>query len=214
MLLVLGIAFATSFTAGSDGAHRLGYAGVFMYALPLVCDVVAAAATWIHGRVRTDRDMRRLAGWFVLTPMLLSWGANAIDHGFRAVPEPGWHAALAGLWIGAVVLAAGICPVAVAALLHFATRYADYEQRLAKAAAAESERRAARAAPTRVAANRPRSNRSGRSVGDAARRATAVTWTREHWPATVAEIQLGAKVSRRDATTIRREVDAEQRAAS
>lgn len=137
MLVILGIAFTTSFQSGSDGAGRLGFPPLFVSALPLVCDVIAGVATAIHGRVRQDKAMRRLASWFVLVPMLLSWGANSIDHAYRAAPAAlAWGRWEQAGWFTAVVLAAGICPVAVAALLHLSTRFVEFEQR-------QSTRRAA-----------------------------------------------------------------------
>lgn len=132
ILVVLGIAFVTSFRSGSAGALALGYPTGFQAAFPLVCDIVAAVATVIHGRVRADRSMRRLAAWFVSTPMALSWAANAVDHVQAAPPAAAWHPAGQYAWIGGVVLAAGLCPVAVAALLHLSTKFVDYEQRQAR----------------------------------------------------------------------------------
>ncbi len=130
MLVILGIAFTTSFQSGSDGAARLGFPDTFRAALPLVCDVIAGVATAIHGRVRQDKPMRRLASWFVLIPMLLSWGSNSIDHAYRAAPAAqAWGQWEQASWFTAVVLAAGICPVAVAALLHLSTRFVEFEQR-------------------------------------------------------------------------------------
>lgn len=130
ILVVLVVAFVTSFQSGSDGAGRLGYPPVFVVALPLVCDVVAGVATAIHGRVRKDKQMRRLVSWFVLVPMALSWGANSVDHAYRAADAAtGWPQAARIGWFVGVVLAAGICPVAVAALLHLSTRFLEFEQR-------------------------------------------------------------------------------------
>lgn len=139
MLVVLVTAFVTSFKSGSDGAGRLGFPATFVAALPLVCDVVAGVATAIHGRVRRDKEMRRLAGWFVLVPMVLSWGANSVDHSYRAAhAAAGWVPAAQAAWFAAVVLGAGICPVAVAALLHLSTRFVEFEQRqVARAKPAE-----------------------------------------------------------------------------
>lgn len=130
ILVVLVVAFITSFQSGSDGAGRLGYPPVFVVALPLVCDVVAGVATAIHGRVRKDKQMRRLVSWFVLVPMALSWGSNSVDHAYRAADAAAaWPQAARIGWFVGVVLAAGICPVAVAALLHLSTRFLEFEQR-------------------------------------------------------------------------------------
>lgn len=138
MLVVLGIAFTTSFQSGSEGAGRLGFAPIFVASLPLVCDVVAAVATAIHGRVRKDREMRRLTAWFVLVPMGLSWGANSVDHTYRAAAAAdGWPPWARAGWFTGVVLGAGICPVAVAAMLHLSTRYVEFEQRTNKWAEAK-----------------------------------------------------------------------------
>lgn len=128
MLVVLVIAFVTSFESGSAGAKRLGYPEGFVAALPLVCDVIAGLATFIHSRVRNDPKMRRLAAQFVLIPMLLSWGSNSVDHVNRA-PAGDWATAGVAAWTAAVILAAGICPVAVAALLHLSTKYVEHELR-------------------------------------------------------------------------------------
>jgi hypothetical protein len=132
MLVVLVIAFVTSFQSGSEGAKTLGFPNGFEAALPLVCDVVAGVATFIHGRVRGDAKMRRLAGQFVLIPMLLSWAANSVDHVKNAPANPAWTDWQQGFWIGGVILAAGICPVAVAALLHLSSKYVDFELRQAE----------------------------------------------------------------------------------
>lgn len=149
MLVVLVIAFVTSFESGSAGAKKLGYPEDFVSALPLVCDVIAGVATFIHSRVRGDAPMRRLAGQFVLVPMLLSWGANSVDHVNRAPAGPGWTSTETSAWIAAVVLAAGICPVAVAALLHLSTKYVDFELRqAARAEQAAAEAAAATATST------------------------------------------------------------------
>lgn len=130
MLVILGTAFVTSFKSGAEGAGRLGYDPSFTVSLPLVCDVIAGAATAIHGRVRKDKDMRRLAAWFVLVPMLLSWGSNSVDHAYRAsAAADGWSPWARAAWFTGVVLAAGICPVAVAALLHLSTQYQEFEKR-------------------------------------------------------------------------------------
>lgn len=132
ILVMLGVAFATSFQSGADGAGRLGYPPIFEAALPLVCDVVAGVATAIHGRVRQDPAMRRLVTWYVLVPMALSWGANSVDHAYRAsTASTHWSAAGQISWFSGVVLAAGICPVAVAALLFLNTRFLEFEQRQA-----------------------------------------------------------------------------------
>lgn len=145
MLTVLATAFVTSFSSGSAGAGRLGFPPAFVAALPLVCDVVAGMATAIHGRVRRDPAMRRLAAWYVLVPMLLSWGANSVDHLFRATPTAvGWPVGGQWAWYAAVVLAAGICPVAVAALLHLSTRFVEFEQRQVERATAARASRAPR----------------------------------------------------------------------
>lgn len=130
ILVVLAVAFVTSFQSGAIGAGRLGYPDTFQIALPLVCDVVAGVATAIHGRVRRDKPMRRLVSWFVLVPMALSWGANSVDHAYRASDAAtGWPITARIAWFAGVVLAAGICPVAVAALLHLSTRFLEFEQR-------------------------------------------------------------------------------------
>lgn len=150
MLVVLVIAFATSFESGRAGARLLGFpveavdgtGHDFTAALPLVCDVVAGLATFVHGRVRTDPAMRALAARFVLVPMLLSWGANAIDHVHRAPAGVDWHPLGRASWIVAVIIGAGICPVAVAALLHFAAKFVEFEQREAEQAAQAAAREA------------------------------------------------------------------------
>lgn len=152
MLVVLAVAFVTSFESGSAGALRLGYPAGFTAALPLVCDVIAGVATFIHGRVRTDPPMRRLAAQFVLVPMLLSWGANSVDHVTRAPAGATWQPLAVTAWIAAVVVAAGICPVAVAALLHLSTKYVEFEQRQT---AVEPTQKARVAAPSGDAATRP-----------------------------------------------------------
>jgi hypothetical protein len=125
VLVVIAVAFVTSFNSGASGAESLGYAPEFRASLPLVCDVVAAVATFMHAIARGDRQMRRTATGFVLVPMLLSWGANAIDHVDRAEPGP-WA------WTAAVIGLAGLCPVAVAALLYLSTKFHEFEQRQAK----------------------------------------------------------------------------------
>lgn len=134
VLVVLVIAFVTSFESGSKGAKTLGFPAGFEASLPIVCDVVAGVATFIHGRVRGDKPMRRLATQFVLGPMLLSWGANAINHASASPIGPGWSQWQATGWLAAVILAAGICPVAVAALLHLSTKYVEFEHRQAERA--------------------------------------------------------------------------------
>lgn len=130
MLTVLAVAFLTSFESGRRGGQLLGYPGpIYAAALPLVCDVVAGIATLIHHRVRTDPAMRRLAARYVLVPMLASWAANAVDHLGRAQSATVWPPAATVAWVVGVVVAAGICPVAVAGLLHLSTRYTEHEQR-------------------------------------------------------------------------------------
>lgn len=129
ILAVLVVAFVTSFQSGSEGAHQSGYRAEFSMSFPLICDVVAMLATVVHGWARHDAKMRRLAALFVMGPMILSWAANAVDHLANAhvttfgtsYGEKAWT-----LW---VVLAAGLCPVAVAALLYFATKFIEFEQR-------------------------------------------------------------------------------------
>ena len=141
IFVVLGIAFVTSFSSGSSGAAILGYPAQVFSSVPLICDIVAALAMVVHGRVRDDKPMRRLAAWFVLVPMLLSWAANALDH-LRRAPSPGvevldpkaplppvpstWSG---WAWLSGVVIFAGLAPVAVAGLLHFMAKFVDYEQR-------------------------------------------------------------------------------------
>jgi hypothetical protein len=131
ILAVLIVAFVTSFQSGSEGAHQSGYRAEFSMSFPLICDVVAMLATVVHGWARHDAKMRRLAALFVMGPMILSWAANAVDHLANAhvttfgatYGEKAWT-----LW---VILAAGLCPVAVAALLYFATKFIEFEQRSA-----------------------------------------------------------------------------------
>lgn len=131
ILAVLVVAFVTSFQSGSEGAHQSGYRAEFSMSFPLICDVVAMLATVVHGWARHDAKMRRLAALFVMGPMILSWAANAVDHLANAhvttfgttYGEKAWT-----LW---VILAAGLCPVAVAALLYFATKFIEFEQRVA-----------------------------------------------------------------------------------
>ena len=134
IFVVLGIAFATSFSSGSSGAEILGYQPAFVASVPLICDIVAALAMVVHGRVRDDRSMRRLAAWFVLVPMLLSWAANALDHLRRTPAQPYWSDWSQWAWIGGVVVFAGLAPVAVAGLLHFMARYVEFEKRVAETA--------------------------------------------------------------------------------
>lgn len=129
IFVVLGIAFATSFSSGSSGARILGYQEQFVSAVPLICDIVAALAMVVHGRVRDDKPMRKLAAWFVLVPMLLSWAANALDHLLRAPAQPYWSVWAQRGWIAGVVIFAGLAPVAVAGLLHFMARYVEHQQR-------------------------------------------------------------------------------------
>ena len=156
MLVVLVIAFVTSFQSGSEGAKTLGFPTGFEAALPLVCDVVAGVATFIHGRVRGDAKMRRLAGQFVLIPMLLSWAANSVDHVKNAPANPAWTDWQQSFWIGGVILAAGICPVAVAALLHLSSKYVDFELRQAEKV---EKRNNTVAAAVAAATPKPRSRR-------------------------------------------------------
>jgi hypothetical protein len=140
ILVVIAVSFTTSFKSGSAGAGLVGFDSSFLFALPLVLDVVAAMATVIHGRVRNDKEMRGLAAKFVLVPMLLSWGSNGIDHFQRAGhTADGWGHLAQGGWYAAVILGAGICPVAVAALLHLMAKYVEYEQRQAELARKEAE---------------------------------------------------------------------------
>lgn len=173
MLVVLVIAFVTSFESGSAGAKRLGYPEDFVAALPLVCDVIAGVATFIHGRVRSDAQMRRLAAQFVLIPMLLSWGSNSVDHVTRA-PAGDWNAWGVGAWTGAVILAAGICPVAVAALLHLSTKYVEHEQRQTERTSDSSGTRASARDVKAPRSQSPRTAQSKPADDDlAARRAKA-----------------------------------------
>lgn len=150
MLAVLAIAFATSFTSGTAGARLLGYPGVFATALPLVCDIVAGLATVVHSRARSDPPMRRLAARFVLAAMALSWAANSVDHVVRSPAGEGWSGTARAAWVVGVVVAAGICPVAVAALLHLSTRYVEFEQRETARAAAGLDGATAAARPSRA----------------------------------------------------------------
>ena len=146
ILVVIAVSFTTSFKSGSAGAGLVGFDSSFLFALPLVLDVVAAMATVIHGRVRNDKEMRGLAAKFVLVPMLLSWGSNGIDHFQRAGhTADGWGQLAQWGWYAAVILGAGICPVAVAALLHLMAKYVEYEQRqveLAEVAKRKAEEKA------------------------------------------------------------------------
>lgn len=159
--MVLGIAFVTSFSSGSSGAEILGYPAQFVASVPLICDIVAALAAIVHGRVRNDPPMRRLAAWFVLVPMSLSWASQGLAHVFRA-PRPGvlvaappdlpdgtpgspqwptdiqWDLAQ-WTWITGVVIFAGLAPVAVAGLLHFMAKFVDYERRPAVGSVSESQ---------------------------------------------------------------------------
>jgi hypothetical protein len=98
---------------------------------PLICDVVAMLATVVHGWARHDARMRRLAALFVMGPMILSWAANAVDHLANAGVTTFGETYGEKAWTLWVVLAAGLCPVAVAALLYFATKFIEFEQRSA-----------------------------------------------------------------------------------
>lgn len=138
IFVVLGIAFATSFSSGSSGAEILGYQLAFVASVPLICDIVAALAMVVHGRVRDDKPMRRLAAWFVLVPMVLSWAANALDHLRRAPADPHWADWARNGWIAGVIVFAGLAPVAVAGLLHFMAKFVEYEQRAAKGSETDS----------------------------------------------------------------------------
>lgn len=131
ILVVLAIAFVTSFSSGSEGARTSGYPAQFQAAFPLVCDIVAALATLMHGWARFDPKMRRLAALYVMGPMLLSWAANAVSHLGNAGITAFGDTRAAQAWTLWVILAAGLCPVAVAALLYVATKFAEFEQRLA-----------------------------------------------------------------------------------
>lgn len=130
ILAVLIAAFVTSFQSGAEGAHQSGYRAEFSASFPLICDVVAMLATVVHGWARHDVTMRRWCAGFVLVPLMLSWAANAVNHLANAgiilsrIETPdGW------IWAVWVVLAAGVCPVAVAALLLFATKFTEFERR-------------------------------------------------------------------------------------
>jgi len=174
MLVILGTAFITSFKSGAEGAVRLGFDQNYKVALPLVLDVISGAATVIHGRVRRDKDMRRLAAWFVLVPMLLSWGANSVDHAYRAADAAaGWPTAARAAWYVGVILAAGICPVAVAGLLHLSTKYQEFEQRQARTSKpAESKASAPKSVKAKPEVATPPPGRRKRS--EPAKRAQAV----------------------------------------
>ena len=131
ILLVLVVAFVTSFSSGSEGAHRSGYREEFSSAFPLICDVVAMLATVMHGWARHDQQMRRVAVGFVMAPMLLSWVANAVDHLDNAGITAFGATEIEKVWTVWVVLAAGLCPVAVAALLYLAAKFVEFEKRQA-----------------------------------------------------------------------------------
>lgn len=130
ILAVLAAAFVTSFSSGSSGAEKLGFPPEFLFTPPLICDIVAGLATLVHGWARTDASMRRLAAAFVMAPMLLSWAANAVDHVARKPRNPVWSELGQNAWLAGVILFAGLCPVAVAALLYFGTKFAEFERRL------------------------------------------------------------------------------------
>ena len=68
ILVVLVVAFVTSFQSGAEGAHQSGYRAEFSASFPLICDVVAMLATVVHGWARHDAKMRRLAALFVMGP--------------------------------------------------------------------------------------------------------------------------------------------------
>ena len=139
ILVVLTAAFVTSFKAGSHGAFLFGFPPEFLFTAPLICDIVAGLATLVHGWARDDAPMRTLAATFVLVPMGLSWIANAADHLDRAQPVSTWPVLGQMAWIGAVILFAGLCPVAVASLLFFSTRFGEFERREAQAKVSRSE---------------------------------------------------------------------------
>lgn len=193
VLVILVVAFITSFESGASGAAMLGYPEQFKRAFPLVVDVVAAVATIAHGRAPTPQ-LRRLAVVFVLVPMTLSWGANALDHWTRALPQlpAGWPIQL---WAAAVVLVAGVCPVAVAALLYFMGRYSDADRTTSRPAepavgapAGKSERAQPDAAPAPVAPVAPppatrQTNGASRPIP------SADVYDAAHWAA--AEIRAG-----------------------
>lgn len=131
ILVVLVAAFVTSFKGGSHGAYVLGFPPEFLFTAPLICDIVAGLATLVHGWARDDDEMRTWATTFVMIPMLLSWMANAVDHLGRAQPDPTWPVAGQWAWIVGVILFAGLCPVSVASLLFFATKFREFERRAA-----------------------------------------------------------------------------------
>lgn len=132
ILAILIAAFVTSFKSGSDGARILGFPPEFLFTAPLICDIVAGLATLVHGWARDDEPMRRLATWFVMGPMVLSWSANAVDHVGRAPVDPIWPAAGQWAWLAGVIVFSGLCPAAVAGLLFFSTKFTEFEQRQAE----------------------------------------------------------------------------------
>lgn len=143
ILVVLAGAFVTSFKSGASGALKLGYPDEFKFAFPLVCDVVAATATVVHGQVNHDKQMRRICVWFAMVPMMLSWAANAIDHVYAAqAAARGWEQPAQIAWFTGVIVMAGVCPSAVAALLYLATKYTEYQERQNAKAAAKAEKKA------------------------------------------------------------------------
>ena len=176
MLVILGTAFVTSFKSGAEGAVRLGFDQNYKVALPLVLDVISGAATVIHGRVRKDKDMRRLAAWFVLVPMLLSWGANSVDHAYRAADAAaGWPTGARAAWYLGVILAAGICPVAVAGLLHLSTKYQEFEQRQTRISkSVEAKTPAPKAEPVKTTPETTPAPSGKRKPSEPAKRAQAV----------------------------------------
>lgn len=225
MLVVLVIAFVTSFQSGSEGAKTLGFPTGFEAALPLVCDVVAGVATFIHGRVRGDAKMRRLAGQFVLIPMILSWAANSVDHVKNAPANPAWETWQQNFWVAGVILAAGICPVAVAALLHLSSKYVEFEQRQAEKADKAGQRQAEKAekrtntVADAVAAQKQRSRRddappapavtvsnpTAEQVDEPAvkpklrgvpKPGSTLAWAVENWPVTAEQIEAATGCSR------------------
>lgn len=217
VFVVIAIAFITSFSSGASGAQTLGYAPEFRASLPLVCDVVAAVATFMHAIARDDKQMRRTATGFVLVPMLLSWGANAIDHVARAEPGP-WS------WTVAVVGLAGLCPVAVAALLYLSTKFREFEQRQAVKADVVKQRAARRAEPTApkepsptapvppaVEESEPDEKKPSPAVG---KRAAGLEFARENWPVTGGAIKLAVGCSKAEADRIRAMVKQEMEKAS
>jgi hypothetical protein len=134
ILVILIAAFVTSFKSGSDGARILGFPPEFLFTAPLICDIVAGLATLVHGWARDDEPMRRLATWFVMGPMVLSWSANAVDHVGRAPVDPTWPPAGQCAWLAGVIVFSGLCPAAVAGLLFFSTKFTEFEQRQAERA--------------------------------------------------------------------------------